>query len=224
MMVISVGAVIIGLVAVAILIALSGGFGGDDAAAVTTPDQPPPAEELRVGRSLGDPNAPVLIEAYEDPQCPACGLFTRNIEPLLVAGPVTDGTVLFTYKDYAFLGPESLDAAVAMRAAEALDGKFWDMHQIIFENQDRENQGAFSEERLAEMAVAIGLEREAFIAELANPEHPEAVQAERAEGEAAGVNSTPSLIVNGELIRGVPQWEELKSAIEAAAEEAQAAA
>ena len=47
-------------------------------------------------------------DVYEDPQCPSCRLFTERIEPLLVAGPVADGEVFMTYKDMAFLGPESL--------------------------------------------------------------------------------------------------------------------
>lgn len=217
MLVISGVAVIIGIVAIVALIAVSGGLGGSKVQAVSKPDVPAPAQELRVGRSLGDPEAPVKIDAFEDPQCPACGLFTERIEPLLVAGPVPKGEVFFTYKDFPFLGPESFDAAVAMRAAEALGGKFWDYHQLIFHNQDGENGGAFSQDRLADMAELVGLDRDEFLAELEAPEHLAAVNAELEEGQELGVNSTPSLIVNGEVVRGVPTWEALSEQIEAAA-------
>jgi len=213
-MVISIGAVIIGLLVVGALVVFSGGFGDDDTAAVSEPAEQPLVQELAVGRSLGDPDAPVKIDAYEDPQCPACGLFTSNIEPLLVAGPIKDGKVFFTYKDFAFLGEESFDAATAMRVAEELDGKFWDYHQIVFENQINENQGAFSMDRLADMAELIGLDRDEFLAEMENPVHLEAVEAEGLEGRELGVNSTPSLAINGELTRGVPQWEELEALID----------
>lgn len=217
MIVITAVAVVIGLVAVVALVAISGGLGGSEATAVSKPDVPAPAQELRVGRSLGDPEAPVKIEAFEDPQCPACGLYTTRIEPLLVAGPVSEGKVFLTYKDFPFLGPESLDAAVALRVAEKLDGKFWDYHQLVFHNQDGENQGAFSIDRLADMAVLLGLDREDFLAGMEDPEILAAVQSEYQEGQDLGVNSTPSLIVNGELVRGVPTWEALSQQIDAAA-------
>lgn len=225
MFLVSVGAVIIGLVVVGALLVLGGGFGSDDVAAVSTPDGPAPAAELRDGRSLQKPGVvpPVTVLAFEDPQCPACGQFTERIEPLIIGGPVKDGTVRFTYSDFAFLGPESFDAAAAMRVAEAMDGKFWDYHHVLFHNQDGENRGAFDRERLADMAESIGLDRDEFLAEMDDPKYIEAVEAESAEGRALSVNSTPSLVINGEVLRGVPTWDDLKAVIADAAAEAQAA-
>jgi protein-disulfide isomerase len=211
------GAIAIALVTIVALVVISGGLEGDEVAAVSAPDVPAPAQELRQGRSLGDPAAPVRIEVFEDPQCPACGLYTERIEPLLIAGPVTDGQVFLTYKDLPFIGPESLDAAVAMRVADALDGKFWDLHAVVFHNQDGENQGAFSTDRLADMAELVGLDREAFLEEMQDPTYEAAVQAEAAEAAALEINSTPSLVINGEVLRGVPEWDDLKARIEAAA-------
>ena len=190
--------------------------GRSDLAAVSLPEAPAPAQELRVGRSLGDPEAPVRIEVFEDPQCPPCGTYTRRIEPRLIAGPVTDGQVFLTYKDFPFLGQESLDAAVAMRVAEAMDGKFWEYHAVVFHNQQGENEGAFSLDRLADMAELVGLDREAFLAEMADPAYLEAVQAEAAEGVALDISSVPTLIVDGEIVMGVPAWKELSARIEAA--------
>lgn len=225
MFMISIGAVLIGLVAVGALIVLSGGFDSDEVAAVSAPDSPAPPAELRDGRSLQKSGAvpPVTIDAYEDPQCPACGRFTALVEPLLIAGPVADGTVRFTYNDFAFLGPESFDAAAAMHVAEEMEGKFWDYHAVVFHNQSGENEGAFTVERLADMAEIVGLDRDEFLAEMEDPKYLEAVEAETARGRALAVNSTPSLIVNGEVIAGVPTWEDLQAVIEDAAAEAVAA-
>jgi protein-disulfide isomerase len=217
MLVISAAAVAIALVVIVALILVSGGLGGDSVKAISEPDVPAPPQELRVGRSLGDPEAPVVVEAFEDPQCPACGLYTERIEPLLVGGPVSDGTVFLTYRDFPFIGQESIDAAIALRAAEALDGKFWDYHTVLFHNQDGENKGAFSRERLGDIAELVGLDRTAFLEALDDPQHLAAVEAERAEGAARGVNSTPTIFVNGQLMRGVPTWEDLSAAIAAAA-------
>ena len=210
-------AIAIAVVAIVALVVISGGFEKGGLPAVAQPDIPAPAADLRVGRSLGDPEAPVKINVFEDPQCPACGAYTARIEPLLIAGPVTDGQVFLTYKDYPFIGQESLDAAVAMRVAEAMDGKFWDYHAAVFHNQHGENQGAFTLDRLADIAELAGLDRDTFLDEMKDPAYQAAVQAEVTEGASLGVQSTPSLFVNGELVRGVPTWEDLKARISTAA-------
>jgi protein-disulfide isomerase len=210
-------AIAIALLAIVGLVVVSGGFEDDQMAAVSKPEVPPPAQELRVGRSLGDPEAPVKIDVFEDPQCPACGLYTERIEPLLIAGPVTDGQVFLTYRDLPFIGQESLDAAIAMRVAEEMDGKFWDYHQLVFHNQEGENKGAFSIDRLADMAELLDLDRESFLEEMQDPAYLEAVQAEAAEGAALQISSTPSVVVNGEVATGVPEWAALKERIAAAA-------
>ncbi len=225
MLVISIAAVAIGLVAVVALVLVSGGLGSDEATdTVSQPEAKGPAQELRQGRTLVQPDTipPVVVEAYEDPQCGHCGTFTERIEPLLIAEHVTDGTASFTYKDFIIFSEESLDAAIAMRVAEDMDGKFWDLHQIIFHNQQGVEDGSFSRSRLADMAELVGLDRDEFLSRMDESEFREAVLAERAEGEALGIASTPTVIVNGELLVGVPTWEDLDAAITEAAQAAQA--
>ncbi len=220
MLLVSIGAILIGLVAVVALVLISGGVGGsNETSTVTKPDVPAAAAEFRDGRTLVKPGAtpPVRIDAYEDPQCPACGMFTERIEPLLIAEHVASGLASFTYNDFVFLGDESWDAAVAMRVAEDMGGKFWDYQQALFHNQDGENQGGFRRERLADIAELVGLDRAQFLAALDKPEYRDAVEAERAAAVDLTVNSTPTLVVNGELIRGVPTWESVDAIIREAA-------
>jgi protein-disulfide isomerase len=219
MLVISIGAIIIGAIAVAALILVSGGLGEDNGEELLQPEAAAPAEELRQGRTLVAATAtdPVVVEAFEDPQCVHCGSFTERVEPLLVAGPVADGTASFTYNDFIVFGDESLDAAVAMRVAEEMDGKFWDYHQILFHNQAGVEDGSFSRDRLADMAEAIGLDRDEFLSGLDDPGLVAAVVAERERGAELGISSTPSLVINGQLTAGVPNWDDLSAAIEAAA-------
>jgi protein-disulfide isomerase len=220
MFLISLGAVLIGLVAVAALVIISGGFGDDaEAAAVSRPEVPAPAQELRQGRTLVQPGVtpPVTIDAYEDPQCPACGLFTERIEPLIIAEHVETGTASFTYRDFVFLGDESWNAAIAMRVADDMDGKFWDYHQALFHNQSDENAGGFTPARLADIAELVDLDREEFLERLDDPAYREAVEAENAIARELAITSTPTIIVNGEVVRGVPQWEDLDAIIRDAA-------
>lgn len=212
---VTLGALVVGLVVVVLLVLASGGMGGPSLPPVMALAAGAPPVELRDGRSLGDPSAPVRIEVWEDPQCPGCGIYTRQIEPLLVAGPVRDGKVHLTYRDMAFLGQESRDAAVGMRVAEALEGRFWDFHDIVYANQHGENKGAFSRDRLAEMAVLIGLDRQGFLDGLDDPAHVAAMETETASGTALGIRTTPTLVINGEVqTSGALSWEQLEATID----------
>jgi protein-disulfide isomerase len=212
----TIAAVVVGVVAVVVLVLASGGIGGPALPAVAAAPGPPPPVELRDGRSLGDPAAAVSIEVYEDPQCIACAQYVETIEPLLVNGPVRDGRVRLTYRDRIIFGQESMDAAVGMRAADVLAGKFWDFHDIVYANHAGEDAGAFSRDRLAEMAEMIGLERGPFLELLDDPALITAVQQESQEGQARGINSTPTLVIDGTPFPGVPSWEQLKERIAAA--------
>ena len=208
---VSIGAVIVGLVVIVLLVMSQSKSGGT---AVKTVSVGVP-EELRDGRSLGAADAPVVIDLYEDPQCPVCGRFNRDIAPLLMASSIKDGTVRLNYKDFTFIGVpgESQDAAVGMRAAEQLAGKFWDFHDIVYANQDGENQGGFSRDRLGQMAEAIGLDKAAFTTLLDDPDLIAAMKAETAEGVALNIDSTPTLVVNGVVKPGLPDWEQMQAII-----------
>lgn len=210
----TIGALVVGLVLVVGLFIINrpGGSG-----AIIAAGGPPAPAALIHGRSVGDPAAPVTIEVWSDFQCPVCDRLATQIEPLLRTTFIPDGTVRLVYRDFAFLGRESTDAAIAARAAEGLNGSFWAYHDLLFANQGaRENGGAFSRDRLADIAVAAGLDRAAFSAAMDDPEYTSAVIAETAQGNSLGIQSTPTLLINGAMYSGIPQWSELTSMIEAA--------
>jgi protein-disulfide isomerase len=212
---ISAGVVIVAVVVLALVALVNS---GSTSAAIRSVGAITPAD-LRDGTSLGDPAAPVVIDLYEDPQCPVCGRFNKDLEPLLVSTSIKDGTVRLNYRDFVFIGNpgESLDAAVAMLAAEQLAGKFWDLHDLLYGNQDGENKGAFSRDRLAQMATMIGLDKDAFLKLLDDPSLVARVQDSTAAAARLGINSTPTLVVNGVVMPGLPTWDQLRQAIERAA-------
>jgi protein-disulfide isomerase len=112
------------------------------------------------------------------------------------------------YHDFAFLGAESIDAAVGARIAAA-DGKFEAYHRLVYANQQGENQGAFARPRLAQIAVAAGLDGPLFLRRLDDAALIAAVNAETARGRDLGVNSTPTLVVGGQMLRGSPTYPDL---------------
>ncbi len=169
------------------------------------------------GSTLGAADAPVTIEVWSDFQCPYCGHYARDLEPWLIETYVVPGTVRLAHRDLAFIGPESLDAAVLARFA-AGEGRFWPVYELLFANQSGENKGAFSRDRLLEIAVMAGLDRSAAAAAFDDASLRAAVVDEAQSAIDAGINSTPTIVINGQKFgAGVPSQASLSAAIEALA-------
>jgi predicted DsbA family dithiol-disulfide isomerase len=100
-----------------------------------------------------------------------------------------------------------------MRAAEQLDGAFWDYHDTLYHNAPG---GAFTRDWLTDIAVSVGLDPEAFRSLLDDEGLRAAVAEDIARGSSLGVNSTPSVVINGELLVA-PTWDDIDAAIQAAA-------
>ncbi len=205
MVLLSVGAVAIGLVVVLIASGVLGGKTGGSTGNLLVPIRPTPPELVDPAnpRAVGPADAPVTIEVWSDFQCPACGFWARQVEPDLIKEYVRAGTVRVVYRDFAFIdggrpNGESQQAAAAARCAGE-QGKFWQFHDYLFENQDGENKGAFRRERLDQIATAIGLDMTAWGSCMSGDAPEQAVQAETAQGKTAGVGSTPTLAINGVL-------------------------
>lgn len=170
--------------------------------------------------ALGNANAPVTMIEYSDFQCPFCGKFARETEPALIGKYVEDGMLRIEWRDFPYLGQESVNAALAARAAQAQD-KFWEYHEILYNNQKSTNSGAFSDENLIEYARQADLDTEQFEKDLQSDEYVEAVEADFQEGQQRGVTGTPTFFINGERLVGAQPAEVFEEAIEQAAEEAQ---
>jgi protein-disulfide isomerase len=174
--------------------------------------------------ALGDPNAPVKIDVYEDFQCPACGRYTEETESLIIDNLVSTGKVYYVFHNYPFIdGPgagskgESDQAANASMCA-AEQNKFWEMHATIYANWNGENQRAYSDERLTDFAEAVGLDMTAFNSCFKANKYKAEIQADFDNGNVVGVQGTPSVFVNGSFVTPgyVPSYDEVVTAVEAA--------
>lgn len=190
---------------------------------ITSPAQVVPAG-LADGRTLGKADAKVTIEIWSDFQCPACRTLAVEVEPSIISAYVVSGTARLVYRDAAFQGvrgdpnyDESVYAGAAARCA-ADQGRFWQMHDWLFANWAGENKGAFHAERLSSIASHAGLNAETYNSCMAAGTMQSAVKAETAQGVAAGVNSTPTLYINGQRFTGTPSIAQLSQMIEAAAQ------
>jgi protein-disulfide isomerase len=215
-----IGVVIAGALLVAIALVLPGILSTPSVAGVVTPTTVVrPAVD---GLVIGDPNAPVRIDVFEDFQCPACKRFTEETEHRIVTDLVQTGKAYYVFHNYAFLDrssvtKESQQAALASLCANE-QGKFWEYHDTLFANWNGENQGAFADAHLIDFATVLNLDVDAFKICLSEGRYVDEVQASFKEGNQMGVQGTPSVFVNGTIIQPgyIPSYEEIAAAVEAA--------
>lgn len=153
------------------------------------------------GNTLGEANAPMTMEVYADFQCPACGQFDRTTLREIEDKYVKNGKLKVVFNHYAFIGAESTRAAEASECAND-QGKFWEYANTLFNNQAGENQGAFADAKLEGFAQQLGLNMDQYKKCMTDRPHLAKIQASTQNGSARGVNSTPSLFINGQLVRG----------------------
>lgn len=178
------------------------------------------------GLSLGDANAPVTIDVFEDFQCSACQRFTANTEPLIIENLVAPGKARYVFHNYPFLdgdgagsrGESDQAANASMCASE--QGRFWDMHSILYANWNGENRGAFNNRQLQAMAETIGLDMDAFNSCFSANKYEAEIQADFDLGNEMGVSGTPTVFVNGQPVvpgNQVPSYEQIAAAVNAIA-------
>lgn len=200
-----------------------------EAATGATPESssaaPPEAWEQIVRRDEGDPmalgevDAPVVMVAYSEFQCPFCGKFARDTQPALVEKYVEDGTLRIEWRDFPYLGPESAFAARAGRAAAA-QGQFWEFERAMYADQLPPNSGDLDEPYVTAIAQDLGLDVKRFSADLASPEVARAVEEDFAQGQAIGVTGTPAFVINGVPVIGAQPTQVFAQTIEKAAQDA----
>ncbi len=150
---------------------------------------------------IGNPNAPVTIAFWSDYQCPFCKQFEVTILPQIVSTYVDTGKVRIVFKDFQFLGPDSLTAAEIARAVwQAYPSKFYAWRQAMYQNQGQENHNADpnGEAMYLNITKTIpGININTIKSLLAQNKtaYDTAIAADLTEGEKFGINGTPSFIV-----------------------------
>jgi protein-disulfide isomerase len=163
----------------------------------------------------GPRDARVTLVEYSDFQCPACKAFQPVIEQALKE-PNLLNKVRFVYRSFPLsnIHPNATLAAQAAEAA-ARQGKFWEMHDALFEFQSSwsglSNKGA--REAFIGYATTIGLDVAAFSSDIDSDTSKNAVREQAATGTRAGVNSTPTFYINGTKMPQPRSYEEFRQFI-----------
>jgi protein-disulfide isomerase len=157
--------------------------------------------------SLGRASAPVTLIEFSDFQCPFC----QRVSPTLKKVRETYGDkVRIVWKDFPLtqIHPQAFKAGEAAHCAGD-QGKFWEYHDRLFANQ-----GQLQPEELKQHAAALGLDASAFNACLDSSKYGERVRDGVAQGTRLGVNSTPTIYINGRMLSGAQPYETFVSVID----------
>lgn len=161
----------------------------------------------------GNRDSKVTVIEFADFQCPFCGEWHKEIYPKLKSEYIDNGKVNFVFWDLAFLGEESLFAAEAALCAKD-QGKFWEYHDKLFNNQNGENQNGFSNANLKKFGAEIGLVPTDFNSCVDSRIYKPIVEESTTNSNQYLVNSTPTVFINGLRFEGVMPWENYKQIIE----------
>jgi protein-disulfide isomerase len=141
---------------------------------------------------LGPPYAPVIVVEYGDFECPTCKQAAPAVEMLLRRFP---NKVCFVFRHFPLeeAHPHALDAAQAAECAAA-QGKFWEMHKMLFEHQSHLDRG-----HLRSYAEQIGIDVPRFVADFDDEVYLQRVREHIDSGKRSGVKSTPGFFINGRI-------------------------
>jgi protein-disulfide isomerase len=161
------------------------------------------------GVHLGDSNAPVKVDVYEDFRCSACLYFTQNVEPQIIQNYVETGKAYYTFHFYEVIdGNDGTDASY--RSANAAlcaneQGHFWDYHDTLYANQTSESATLYTDARLVTMAENLKLDMTAFNQCYQAKKYASVVNNDGTQAQSLGVSGTPTIFVDGKLVSDFTQ-------------------
>jgi len=199
-----------------ILVLLGGGIFGMVRLASRSPSpaSPPLSSVGAISESdwfLGSKNSKVALIEYSDFQCPACKYYHSFIKDLNYE---FGEKITFAYRHFPL--PQHENAKPASYAAEAAgkQGKFWEMHDLIFENQDRWSSEENTEDLFVNYASGLGLDIEQFKKDIGSETIIDKVNNDFQSGQQARISGTPTFFLNGKKIDNPRDYDEFKKLIE----------
>ncbi len=192
---------------------------------ITARQQAPAPEPQEVVVSMdddpvkGDLNAPVTIIEFSDFQCPFCGRFFKGSFTEIERDYIKTGKVRYVFRDFPLDFHKQAPKASEAANCAGEQGKYWEMHDKLFENQN-----ALMVDKLREYAAEIGLDSGSFDACLDSGKYAEEINRDVEDGKKAGISGTPSFFIGksqgkgkeitGKRIVGARPYESFKQVID----------
>jgi len=187
--------------------------------ALPSVSQPPSTLDIHGEKFRGDSDARVAIIEYADFECPYCGEYERKAFPQLLSDYIQTGKVKYFYRDLPLpMHARALPAARAARCAGD-QGKYWEMHDSLFANQN-----ALSAPALLEHAQTLGLDAAKFAECFSSDKYSEDIRKSMSNAQALGIEGTPTFFIgtiDGDIVKirkaiqGGPPFEVFKTSLDA---------
>ena len=190
------------------------------------PSQPARPPRAATGKTSieGDPfmgrkDASIVLVEFSDFQCPFCGRFFRNTLPQIKKNYVETEKIKYVFKDFPLAFHKEAQKAAEASHCAGEEGKYWEMHDLIFQNQQK-----MKVPNLVEHAEKLGLDKKSFMECLDDSRYAEGIKKDIRSGKTSGVTGTPSFLlgkindngeVEGAVIRGAKPYNAFRTAIDA---------
>lgn len=160
--------------------------------------------------SRGSATAPHTLVEYSDFQCPAC----RTFQPLLKRlGDEQADKVRFVYRHFPLNTHQNAEVAAQAAEAAGKQNKFWEMHDVLFNTQEKWAVSNKPTEMFAEYARSLGLNVDQFKKDSASPEVAKKVRDNYSSGQRSGVGGTPTFFLDGKQIAAPTSYEQFVSLV-----------
>jgi protein-disulfide isomerase len=161
------------------------------------------------GVVIGSDSAPLNVMEFSDFECPYCARFATIQMPDVQQRLIATGKVRWTFMHYPLQNHVKSPTAHLAAACANEQGRFWQMHDLIYQNQDDWVQAGNPEGRLAGYAQRAGLDRARYDQCMATRSAWGTVLADKLLGDSLGIGGTPTFYLNGRLLADVPTVDQL---------------
>ncbi len=191
-----------------------GGITGGTPAGVAAPAVAVAIQEVKTDANpfIGSKDAPTTLALFYDYQCPFGKPFEQTVLPQLIKNYVSTGKLRIVFKDFQFLGEDSTTAGLYARAVwELYPSSYYDWYRAVFAAQDTGSNQRFgslaSIQKLTATIPGIDSQKVTDLMNRKKEIYLKAITADRAEGAALGIKSTPTIIVGTKLLTGLSSAE-----------------
>lgn len=169
------------------------------------------------GVAMGSDSAPIEIMEFADFECPACARYAILNMPDVNARLVATGRVRWRFVHFPLENHTRSPVAHLAAACANAQGRFWQLHDQIYANQDSWATARDPGDALADLARAAGVDRGAWDRCMDEQSEWGTVLGDKALGDSLGVNATPTFYINGRPIADVPSFDQLRAMVDSIA-------
>ncbi|WP_157074578.1 DsbA family protein [Janibacter corallicola] len=165
--------------------------------------------------AMGDVDAPVVLIEYSDYRCPFCGSFARDTMPELKEEYIDTGKLRFEWRDFPVFGEESMEGALAARAAGE-QGKYWEYHDAVYEDAPERGHLKITKKKIMDWAKEVGVEdMKKFEKDLDDPRLRKKVEADAQEAATqVKATGTPTFVLGDQRMVGAQPTKAFKDLID----------